>query len=74
MEILHTTPVIYEFKDLNDEEITGRVYETELEETRQKMHRIEKVLQRRGKKVLVKWKGYPDKFNSLVDSDQIKLR
>ena len=33
VEILHTTPVTYKLKDLNDEEITGSFYEPELQKT-----------------------------------------
>ena len=72
VEILHTTPVTYKLKDLNDEEITGSFYEPELQKTKQQVYRIEKVLQKRGKKILVKWKGYPDSFNSWIEADSVE--
>ena len=72
VEILHTTPVTYKIKDLNDEEITGSFYEPELQKTKQQVYRIQKVLQRKGKKILVKWKGYPDSFNSWIDVDSVE--
>ena len=41
-----------------------------------KTYRIEKVIRKKkeGKRVLlyVKWKSYPDKFNSYVSQDQIE--
>ena len=35
--------------------------------TNQKEFRIEKVLRRKGDKLYVKWKGYDNSFNSLID-------
>lgn len=73
-KVLYTDPPTYKIKDLNDEEIEGSFYEPELQKTQQTMYRIEKVIQKKGKKSLVKWLGYPDTFNSWVDSkDLIKL-
>ena len=39
--------------------------------TSQDVFRIEKILNRRGDKSLVKWMGYSDAFNSWVDSKGI---
>ncbi|WAQ98593.1 YMD3-like protein [Mya arenaria] len=36
----------------------------ELQKTDQEIFRIERVIQRKGKKALVKWIGYPESFNS----------
>ena len=52
--------------DCNGEEIQGSFYE--LQKTSQDVFRIEKVLQRRGDKSLVKWMGYNDSFNQWVDN------
>ena len=50
------------------EEIRGSFYEQELQKAKQQTFRIEKIIKRDNKKkiALVKWKGYPDKFNSWV--------
>ena len=66
-----TNPVTYMLEDLQKEEIVGLFYEPEMvlvnniEE--QLVFRVEKVLARRThngrKEVLIKWKGYSDKFN-----------
>ena len=69
--VQYTDPPTYKLKDLNGEKITGSFYEPELQKTGQETFRIEKVLKKRGNKVLVKWLGYPDSFNSWIDSNEI---
>ena len=74
-EIQNTNPITYKLEDLQEEEIKGTFYEPELQKTGQQVFRIEKVIEKRKKKSLVKWKGYSDKFNSWVDNkDLIDLR
>ena len=69
-----TTPVTYAIKDVADEEIKGRFYEHELQLIikEDNVYDVEKALKtrRRNGKIeyYVKWKGYPDKFNSWIDS------
>ena len=67
-EILNTNPLTYKLVHLLGEKITGSFYEAELQKTNQNIFRIEKVIRRdqKKKKALVKWKGYPDKFNSWI--------
>ena len=75
-EILNTNPLTYRLVDLLGEKITGSFYEAELSPSSQDVFRIEKVIRRdqKKKKAFVKWKGYPDKFNSWVPlSDAEKL-
>ena len=64
-KILNTKPVTYKIVDLMGEEVKGFFYEKELQKAKQETFRIEKVLKRDNKKqlALVKWIGYPDKFN-----------
>ena len=65
-KILNTKPITYKIVDFIEEEVKGSFYEKELQKAKQETFRIEKVLKRDNKKklVLVKWIGYPDKFNS----------
>ena len=73
--IQQTNPITYKIKDMNGEEIQGTFYEQELQKTHQDTFRIEKVIRTKGNKMLVKWKGYSDDFNSWVDkSDVIDLK
>ena len=67
-EILNTNPVTFRLVDLQGEKVTGSFYEQELQKSKQEIFRIEKVIRRdqNKKQALVKWKGYPDKFNSWV--------
>ena len=63
-----TKPITYSIVDLMGEEIKGTFYKQELQKAKQQTFRIEKVIKRDNKKkmALVKWIGYPDKFNSWV--------
>ena len=65
-EIQPTDPISYKIKDLNSEEIGGTFYREELQKTDQTIYRIEKVIRKTKDKALVKWKGYPDDFNSWI--------
>ena len=71
-EVLPTSPVTYRVRDLMDEPIIGSFYETQLQKTTQTTFRIDKVLRKRRGQALVKWKGYPDKFNSWVPVDELE--
>ena len=74
-KIQRTNPVTYKIIDYNDEEIQGTFYEQELQKTSQEVYRIEKIVKKGKTRSLVKWKGYPESFNSLVDNkDLIKLK
>ena len=57
--------------ELNGKEITGSFYEKELQKTSQEKFRIEKVLNRKGDKLYVKWKGYGNRFNSWIDKKDL---
>ena len=67
---------MYKIEDLAGEPIKGSFYEEQLQITEQTTFRVAKILRKRklrgGKEqVLVRWSGYPDKFNSWEDSDQL---
>jgi len=73
-KIRKTNPVTYKITDLNDKEIQGTFYEQEFQMTSQEVYRIEKIVKKDKTRSLVKWKGYPESFNSWVDNkDLIKL-
>ena len=72
-KVLPTKPVTYNIIDLMGEEIKGSSFEQELQKAKQQTFRIEKIIRRDNKKkiALVKWSGYPDKFNSWVSSKDL---
>ena len=70
--ILHTKPVTYRLVDLQGETVMGSFYEQELQKTTQEIFRIDEVILRDKKRALVKWKGYPNKFNSWVPISKLK--
>ena len=76
VDSLHPTqPVTYGIKDLAGEDIKGKFYEPELQKIDKRddddvfiVEKILKTRKRAGKiEYYVKWRSYPDKFNSWVD-------
>ena len=70
-KVKNTVPWTYVINDLNGEEIMGTFYEKELQKTSQEEFRIEKLINRKGDKMYVKWKGYDNSFNSWIDKNDI---
>jgi transposase InsO family protein len=75
--ILPTTPVTYTIQDWGGENILGSFYEQELQKIKEPQEfKVEKVLRKKTeggiRMVLVKWLGYPDKFNQWIPEDEIK--
>jgi hypothetical protein len=58
---------------LNGEEIKGTFCEQEMQKSTQDTFRIEKVLKTKGNKLLAKWMGYSDDFNSWIDKKDVQL-
>lgn len=78
-EVIYTKPFVYKLVDLLKEDVDGLFYEQELSfvpNPDEIEYKIEKVIRRKtvkGKKMaLVKWKGYPDKFNEWIPSEDIR--
>jgi len=75
---LPTTPPTYVLKDLKDEELSGVFYEKELQKVDQNndIYRIEKVIDQKTinkkKYFLIKWLGWPEKFNSWEREENLK--
>ena len=72
-DILYTKPITYRLVDLQGEAVTGSFYEQELQKTTQEIFRIDEVILRdnKRKRALVKWIGYPDKFNSWIPLSEL---
>ena len=71
IKIKDAVPWTYVISDLNGESITESVYEKELQKTDQEKLWIEKVTKRKCYKLYVKWKGYDNSFNSLINKKNL---
>ena len=81
-KVIRRQPTVYAVKDFDGEEVAGTFYAEELQKIGKKetdaLYKIEHILRSRKRKdgtkeYLVKWYGYPAKFNSWV-ADVVKLR
>ena len=70
-KIKNKVPWTYVINDLNNEQIIGTFYENELQKTNQGEFRIKKVINRKGDKVYVRWKGYDNSFSSWIDKKDL---
>lgn len=70
-------PPVYRLRDFNGDLIFGTFYEYELQKIIKEddVYRVERVLRKRTRlgqrEVLVKWKGYPNEFNSWINVKDI---
>ena len=71
-------PPVYKLKDYDQEELSGTFYNEKLQKVIKEddVYEVEKVLKTCGKgknkEVLVKWLGYPAKFNSWIPASEVK--
>ena len=68
---------LYRLRDLLDEDIDGYFYENELQKIEKEddaVFRIEKVIRKRkkGKEILVKYMGWPNKFNAWINAENVE--
>jgi len=64
----------YKILEWDDTPVQGTFYEANLQKVHvsdQALFRIEKVLKRQKDRLLVKWKGWPDKYNSWIASGDV---
>ena len=65
-------PPVYKLKDYDGKELKGTFYEKELQKVIKSddVYEVEKIIKKRGRgrnvQYLLKWLGYPNKFNSWV--------
>ena len=77
-KVLRTTPRTFIIQDDNGEQVIGSFYQEELQKVGEKsVYEIERVIRERRsrggrREVLVKWKDYPDSFNSWILKSTIK--
>lgn len=67
-----TKPVTYILQDSSNEILKGGFYEQELMKSKtDNVYLVEKVLKRKGNKMLVRWLGYDKKHDSWIDSKNL---
>ena len=77
-EAISTNPPTYRLKNYDGKLIEGSFYDHELQRIikTDDVYKIDKVISSRRRKgvkeYLVKWKGYPDKFNSWVKESDVQ--
>ena len=67
--------VTYKIKEMDDTPLEGTFYSQDLQKVTvsdDDLYRVEKVLKRKGDKLLVRWKGWPDKYDSWIDEKDVK--
>ena len=72
-QVQNTRPVTYKLRDYQKHPIQGGFYEEELQKTNFKdTYLVEKILEKRGNKVLVKWLGFDDSHNQWIKAKEIE--
>ena len=66
-KVKNTVLQTYVISDFKGEEILSTFYEKEFQKANKKEFRVEKVIQTKGYKLYVKWKGYDNSFNSWIE-------
>jgi hypothetical protein len=74
----HTIPPRYKLVDLKGREVSGTVYEPEIQKVtyKESVYRVEKVIRRttrdKERQALVQWEGYGEDFNSWIPDADVK--
>lgn len=72
IKVIPTEPITYHLADLNGERIKGCFYEHELQKTKNiDVYLVEKIIKRKGNKVLVKWLGFDESHNSWINASDV---
>ena len=72
--VMRTQPVVYSLEDLTGEVIKGTFYAAELQKVTSlpEVWEIDRIVDEKGDKVLVKWKGYPESSNEWIHKKSLK--
>ena len=65
----------YKIEEFDGTLLKGTFYERDLQKvnvSKDDLFRVDKVVKRRGNKVLIRWKGWPDKYDSWIDKNDVK--
>ena len=79
-QVLSTNPTTYRIVDELEEEVKGTFYEDELQKVTvpdDKLYKVEKIISKRRTKgkvlYLVKWAGFPSKFNQWIRASHLRV-
>lgn len=73
-QVRKTIPVTYCLKDKSDQMIAGGFYEPEIQKVKYpNAYLVEKILKRKGDKVLVKWLGFDSKHKSWENKNNVNI-
>jgi len=73
IKINKTLPVTYQLQDYNGKPIAGGFYSEEILKTNYpNYYLIDKIIRRKGKQLLVKWKGFDNTHNSWIYACNVK--
>ena len=67
----------YKLEEWSGTPLAGTFYRQDVQKvnvTDDDLFRIEKIVKRKGNKVLVQWKGWPDKYNSWIEKRLLKVQ
>lgn len=71
-KVQRTFPFTYLIQDLKGEDVKGCIYEQELQSTKYPdLYLVEKIIRRKGNKVLVKWLGFDSSENSWIHKNDM---
>lgn len=65
----------YKIEELDGTLVKGTFYEQDLQKVNVKdddLFRVDKVVKQKGNKVLIRWKGWPDKYNSWIERSSLQ--
>ena len=74
IERVPRVPPVYRIKEENGREMDSFYYQQELlaiHRDPDPFYLIERILERRGNRVLVKWLGYPDYYNQWINENEV---
>ena len=72
--VVTSSPEVYMLEDLSGESIKGTFYAPELQKVTSlpDLFEIEKIVEEKGNKLLVKWKGYPESMNQWIHRGSLR--
>ena len=72
-KVKNAVPLTYVYNDFNGKEIAGSFHEKELWKKKSKEFRLENIINRKGAKIYVIWKGYDGLFNSWINKKRFSI-